>query len=122
MKLADVKFKDGKNPTQLEMTDGTEFVKERNKRFGVCQDNAKKTHSLTHGCCNKAMQTHLKNESNFENKVKRDPFKTLEMIKLKMHDPSKVKCPCATPFEQLDGLINTKQEEDEAPIKHMKRF
>ena len=58
----------------------------------------------------------------FETETKGDPFKMLEKIKLKMHDPSKVKHPCATLFEQLDQSLNTKQEEEEAIMEHTKRF
>ena len=46
----------------------------------------------------------------------------MKVIKLKMHDPSKVKCPFVTIFEQLERLLNTKQEEEEALIEHTKRF
>ena len=67
------------------------------------------------GHCNKAMQMCLEDD-----RVKGDPFKMMEMIKSKMHDPSKVKCPCATSFEQLERLLNTKQEEDEPLMEHTK--
>ena len=95
-------------------------MKERNERFGVYQDNGKKAHSQMHGCCNKVIQTHLENDSDFESEVKGDPFEMMEMTKPKMHHPSKIECPCVTSFEQLDG--NTKQDEDEALIKCTKRF
>ena len=43
-------------------------------------------------------------------------------MKPKMHDPSKVKCPHVTLFEQLERLLSTKQEEEEPSIEHTKRF
>ena len=43
-------------------------------------------------------------------------------MKLKMCNPSKVKCPCMTLFEQLERSLNTKQQEEEAPIECTKRF
>ena len=68
------------------------------------------------------MQTHLENDSDFKDEVKRDPFKMMEMIKLKMHDPLKVKHTHMTLFKQLDGLPSTKQEEDEPLIQCTKKF
>ena len=46
----------------------------------------------------------------------------LKKIKLKMHDPSKVKCLCITLFEQVERPLDTKQEDEEPPIEHTKRF
>ena len=54
------------------------------------------------GHCDKAMQTHFENDSDFETETKGDPFKMPEKIELKMHNPSKVKHPCLTSFEQSD--------------------
>ena len=68
------------------------------------------------------MQIRLKNNSKFEEEVKRDLFKIMTATKLKMCDPSKVKCPHVTLFEQLERLLSTKQEEEEPLIKHTKRF
>ena len=113
---------DSKNPTHLELVDCTKFTKDRNKRFRVCQDNSKKAHSLTHRQCNEGMQIRLENNSEFEEKVKGNPFKMMKAIKPKMHDPSKVKCPFVTIFEQLERLLNMKQEEEEVLIEHTKRF
>ena len=45
-----------------------------------------------------------------------------EKIKLKMCDPSKVKCLCIASFKQLERPLNTKQEEDEALIEYTKQF
>ena len=78
----------------------------------MCQENAKKAHSLIHNCCNEAMQIRSENDSKFEEEVKGDPFKIVTAMKLKMHDPSKVKCPCVTLFKQLERLLSTKQEEE----------
>ena len=64
----------------------------------------------------------LENDGKFEKEVKGDPFKMMKAIKLKMHDPSKVKCSFVTIFEQLDRLSSAKQEEDEALIECTKRF
>ena len=107
-------------PTPTETVDCTEFVKERNERFQVHKDNMKKVHSLTHGHCSKAMQTRLENDSKFKDEVKGDLFKMMKATKLKMHDLSKVKCPFVTIFEQLERLLNAKQEEDEASIEYTK--
>ena len=68
------------------------------------------------------MQIRLKNESKFEEEVKGDPFKIMVAMKLKMCDPSKVKCPHVTLFEQPKRLLSTKQEEEEPSIEHTKRF
>ena len=84
------------SPTLTESVDHTEFVKERNERFQVHKDNAKKAHSLIHGHCNKAMQMRLENDSEFKKEVKGDPFKMMKAMKLKMCDLSKVKCPFVT--------------------------
>ena len=59
------------------------------------------------------MQIGLENDSEFEEKVEGDPFKIMAAMKLKMHNPSKVKCPHVTLFEQLERLLSTKQEEEE---------
>ena len=45
-----------------------------------------------------------------------------EKIKLKMCNPSKVKCPHVALFEQLERPLDTKQEDEEPPIKCTKRF
>ena len=113
---------DENKPTQLELVRHTEFIKNQNERFRVYQDNVKKAYSLIYGCCNKAMQIRLENDSDFENTVKGDPFETMKAIKLKMHDPSKVKCPFVTIFEQLDRLFNAKQEDEESLNDYTKRF
>ena len=39
-----------------------------------------------------------------------------------MHDPSKVKCPFVTIFEQSERSLGAKQEEDEPSMEHTKRF
>ena len=49
-------FKDSGNPTEIELTECTECVKEKNERFRAHQDNSEKAFSLMHGFCNKAMQ------------------------------------------------------------------
>ena len=49
-------------------------------------------------------------------------FKAFDKIKPKMCNPSKVKCPHMTLFEQLNRLLSTKQENEEAQIKCTKRF
>ena len=75
-----------------------------------------------HGCCNKVMQIRSENDSDFDDKTKGNPFKMMKAMKLKMCDPSKVKCPFVTIFEQLDRLFNAKQEDEEASMEHTKRF
>ena len=85
-------------PTPTESVDHTEFVKEQNERFRVYKDNTKKAHSFICGHCDKAMQMRLENHSKFEKEVKGGPFKMMKAIKLKMHDPSKAKCPFVTVF------------------------
>ena len=75
-----------------------------------------------HGHCNEAMQIRSENNSEFEEKVKGDPFKTMKAIKLKMCNPSKVKCPFVTIFEQLERPLSTEQEEEEPLIECAKRF
>ena len=39
-----------------------------------------------------------------------------------MCDPSTVKCPCVTSFEQLERLLNAKQEEDKPLTEHTQKF
>ena len=107
-------MKDGNSPTQMELVECTEFVKDGNERFHVCQDNSKKAHLLMCGHCNKVMQIRLENDSDFDDKVKGNPFKMMKAMKLKMCDPSKVKCPFVTIFEQLERLFGTEQEDKEA--------
>ena len=82
--------------TKTEEMKCTEHVKEKNARFTVCPDNTKKAHSLMHGHCNETMQTQLENNTECETKIKRDPFVMPEKIKLKICNPSKVKCPHVT--------------------------
>ena len=74
------------------------------------------------GHCNETMQVRLENDGEFEKTVKEDPFATMKAIKLKMHDPSKVKCPFVTIFEQLDGSFNAEQEDEESSMDCTKRF
>ena len=77
---------------------------------------------MTHGFCNEATQLRLEKDSECEIKIKGDPFKTLEAIKLKMCDPSKVKCPFVTLCEQVERPLTTKQEDDEGTVECTKRF
>ena len=70
------------------------------------------------GHCNRAMQTQLENDTESEAKIKGDPFVASQKIKLKICDPLTVKCPCITSFEQLDGPLSTKHEDEETMIKH----
>ena len=112
-----VALRDPNKPTKTEETDYTKHVKEKNERFMVCLDNTKKAHSLLHGCCNEAMQTQLENDTEQETKIEGDPFVMPEKTKLKMCNPSKVKCPCVTSFEQLERPPNKKQEDNKALIE-----
>ena len=68
------------------------------------------------------MQTWLENDTDFKAKIKGDPFAMLEKIKLKICDPSKMKCPCVALFKQLERPLDTNQEDEEPLIKHTKRF
>ena len=81
-----------------------EEVREINERWRTYVDNKFKAYAYIFGQYNKPMQTRLENDSKFESEVKGDPFKMMKAIKLKIHDPSKVKCPFVTVFEQLDRL------------------
>ena len=95
-------FENNDGPTQIELTECTKCAKEKNERFRMYQDNCKKSFSLTCGFCNEATQPRLEKDSSCESEMKGDPFKTLEAIKLKMHDPSKVKHAFVTLFEQIE--------------------
>ena len=97
-------------PTEVKPMECTKCAKEKNERFGVCQDNSEKAFSLTHGFCDKAMQLRSEKDSGHESEMKGDPFKTLEAIELKMCDPSKVKCPFVTMCEQLKHPMSAKQD------------
>ena len=97
-------------------------MKEKNGRFRVHQDNCKKAFSMTHGFCNEAMQLRLEKDTVYKKDVKGNPFKTLEMIKLKMCDPSKAKYPFVTLFKQIEQLVTTKQDDDEGTIECTQRF
>ena len=63
------------------------------------------------------MQTQLEINAEFKTKTKENLFAMPEKIKLKMWDPSKVKCPCVASFEQLERPPNAKQEDEEALVK-----
>ena len=55
LKFTVMTVKDEVNPTQMELVECTEFAKERNERFRVHKDKAKKAHSLVFRHCDKAM-------------------------------------------------------------------
>ena len=115
-------FKDDNNPTQIELTECTEHAKEKNERFGSHQDNCEKAFSMTCGFCDKVTQPRLEKDGSHKSKMKGDPFKTLEAMKLKMCDPSKVKCPFVTLCEQMERSMTTKQDNDKGTVDCTKRF
>ena len=82
MGFTPVTLRDPDKPTKSEEIEHTKHVKEKNERFTVCPDNTKKAHSLTHGHLHEAMQMQLENNTDFEGKMKGDPFTTPEKIEL----------------------------------------
>ena len=90
--------------------------------MGEDNTHTHKTCSLVHGHCGEPMQMRLENDAKFDTEVQGQPFDMKQMIKLKMHDPSKVKHPHATLFEQLEHLLGAKQEDEEVLLEHTKCF
>ena len=60
-----------------------------NERRKKRAENEPKSHVLSFGCCNKKMQTRVKELPDFESKIQNDPIESLKIIKTKMFDPSR---------------------------------
>ena len=69
------------------------------------------------------MKNRIKVMSNFGSEIRNDPFKSLETVKEKMHDPARAKCELASLTETMTRvLIGAEQGLNEDLIDFAGRF
>ena len=60
-------------------------------RKNVYEENVYKTYVIIFGFCNKSMQSRIEETSEFEAKIRNDPWLLLETIKLRMYGQVRAK-------------------------------
>ena len=118
----DLPAKKATDVTQYDAIEYQEMFRERRERKKIYDDNKKKGYAFILTYCNTTMQTRIESDSDFESKIKNNPFELLKAIKKKMYDPSKTKYPLATFTDHLDRLMSVRQQEDETLIDYVKKF
>ena len=82
-----------------------EELRDCDERRKKCEENKPKARALVFNHCDKKMQARIKESPDFESKIQNDPMELLKIIKIKMHDPSRTKCECATLTSALRTLL-----------------
>ncbi len=111
-----------REPTQYELIEYKEALREQNDRWRIYLDNKHKSYAFIWSKCNKTMQSRIETDSEFATKVKDDPFELLRRIKIKMYGPSKVKFAFLTLTDQLEQVLKVRQDDDEQLNDYVKRF
>ena len=99
-----------------------EELRDHNERRKKCKENEPKACALTFGYCNKKMQARVEESPDFEPKIQNDPIESLKIIKIKMCDPSRTKCECATSTSGLRTLLRCQQTDEEDLLACTQRF
>ena len=77
-------------------------------RMSTHKANEHKAFAMVHSCCNKTIQSRIKEWKNCKSEMKNDPFKMLEVIKLKTHGQAQAKCECTQATDTSVQFVNTK--------------
>jgi hypothetical protein len=92
------------------------------KRELIYKNNVVKAYALLWARCAKGMQNKIESRSDFETKIKNNPFVLLEVIREhSMHYQEKKYNMCVL-FDSVKSLVNTKQREGESLQDYTKRF
>ena len=100
----------------------TIYLKEWKTRHNVYEENKFKAYAIIFGYFNKTMQNRIEETSDFEEKIRNDPFLLLETIKLKMYGQVRAKYEYVQPTDTLLQFLSLKQDHGESIIEYSKRF
>ena len=92
------------------------------ERWKIYKDNRNKAYSVIFGYCNKKMQDRILGISDYESRVKNNPYELLDEIKRKMYDPEADKYPFISMTDFLYRLLVTRQDDGEELVDFIKRF
>jgi hypothetical protein len=96
--------------------------KEYSVRKNVYEENIFKAYAIIFGYCNKAMQTRIEETTEFELKIRNDPWLLMETIKLRMYGQVRAKYEFVQPTDTLLQFLTLKQEHGESLGDYNKRF
>jgi hypothetical protein len=99
-----------------------EALRKYNLQCDVYKDNKIKAFALIFSFCNKIMQNRIEEISDYETRVRDNPFELLAEIKRKMYDPARAKYEFVTLTESLRRILDCKQLEDESLVDYTKKF
>ena len=88
--------------------------KEYSIRKNVYEENIFKTNAIIFGYCNKSMQTRIEETSEFEAKIRNDPWVLLDTIKLRMYGQVRAKYEYVQPTDTLIQFLTLKQDHGES--------
>ena len=98
-----------------------EMMKERKERWRIYQDNKTKACGLIMSFCSREMVNRIE-EMAEHTRIKDNPFKLLDEIKKKMYEAGRSKYCYVGLMDQIDRILNTKQEDGENLVEYTKRF
>ena len=84
--------------------------------------NKYKAFTIIYNYCNQTMKNRIEESKNYESEIRNNPFKMLEVIKIKMYGQVRAKYEYTQVTDTLVQLINTKQEHGENLTDYAKRF
>jgi hypothetical protein len=92
------------------------------KRETIYQNNIIKAYALFWGRCTKSMKNQIESRSDFEIKVKDNPFELIKVIKEHSLSYQEKKYNMLVIFDSLKALVNLKQNPEESLQDYTKRF
>ena len=98
-----------------------EQMKERKERWRTYQDNKTKACGVIMSFCSKEMKSRIEDNAIYD-EIKNNPYSLFDEVKKKMYDTGRDKYPFVTLTDQLDRILNVKQEDSESLMDYTKRF
>lgn len=86
------------------------------------KENKHKAFMIICNCCNQTMRNQIKESKDCKTKIRNNPFKMLEEIKIKMHGQVRAKCKHSQATDMMVQFISAKQEHRESLTDYAKRF
>ena len=102
--------------------DYTKELRNYNNRIMLYNENKHKAYVVIFAYCNKVMQSQIEESLNFGMGNWNDLLKLLNVIKLKMYDPARVKYKFVLSTKFLLQVLTTLQSQDKNLMDYMKRF
>ena len=96
-------------------------MKERKERWRTYQDNKTKACGLIMGFCSKEMTSRIEEDHDYDS-YKNNPYLLLDEIKKKMYDTGRDKYLFVLLTDQLERILNTRQDDGESLADYTKRF